>query len=62
MAFFLRLLLMLSILAILFGVLIKINHWNYSGYIFMNGGIAGLVIYIVGTFIIVELNKMKERK
>ncbi len=55
----LRLLFTLSILAILVGALIKINHLNFSGSFLINGGIVGLLIYIVGSFIFGEIKKRK---
>lgn len=61
MAFLLRLSLTLSILVILAGVMIKTNHWNYNGPVFINIGISGLAIYVIGNFITGELNKKKTR-
>ena len=59
MAFLLRLLFALSTLAILAGVLIKTNHWNYNGVVFINSGIAGLAIYVIGNFTMGEIKKKK---
>jgi hypothetical protein len=62
MAFLLRLLMLLSLLTVLGGVLIKINHWNYDYRIFMNSGIAGIAIYFIGSFTVGERTRIKGKK
>ena len=60
MGFFIRLLSILSALAILTGLTIKINHLDYNEYYFINSGNVGLAISLVVTFINRELKKKKE--
>jgi len=62
MAFLLRLLMVLSMLAVLAGVMIKVNHWNAGYPIFINTGITGIAVYLVGNFILTERNKAKAGK
>ena len=62
MAFILRLLLALSMLVTLAGIMIKLNHWNYSSSVFINCGISGLALYVIGNFIMVEIKKKKNPK
>lgn len=64
MNFTIRLLSLFSVLAIILGVVIKLNHWPIDSYIILDFGMLGLAVVYISNFILkekeIKKNKAKE--
>ncbi len=64
MNFPLRLLSLLSVLAIILGVVVILNHWPIDSYAIFDLGMLGLAVVYIGNFILkekeIKRNKAKE--
>ena len=61
MNFYLRLLSLLSVLIIILGVVIKINHWPVDTNTVFNIGMLGLAVTFTGNFILKEKERKEKR-